>query len=99
MEHLEKSKIQKAVNEVIRVAKKNVLHKIYTVENTWIEFLHARDFSHLSVESKSFWQGIFSDLKNSSILRSSIFKLPSFFEMVFTSISSSNSTIFLLKKK
>ena len=88
LEHLEKSKIQKAVNEVMRVAKKNVLHKIYTVENTWIEFLHARDFSHLSVESKSFWQGIFSGLENSSILRSSIFKLPSFFE-----------TIFLLKKK
>lgn len=88
LEHLEKSKLKKATEEAVRVSRKNVLHKIYTTENCWIEFFHAPDYSHLTVEPKSFWTNIFGALSNVSILRTSFFKLPSFFE-----------TIFLLRKK
>jgi len=87
LEHLERSKIKKAVRETVRVSKKYILHKIYTQENTWINLTHGEDFSHLSVFSKKYWQNLFSKFSNISILRGSIFKLPSFFE-----------TIFLLKK-
>ncbi len=88
MEHLERSKLKKAAGETIRVSKKYILHKIYTLENLWITLTHGKDFSHLSVFSKKYWQSIFLSFPNISILRRSFFKLPSFFE-----------TIFLLRKK
>jgi len=87
-EHIEKSKIKKAAQEIIKVSKKYVLNKIYTVENDWINYFHAVDYSHISVLSKKYWQELFSTIENVSILRGSFFKLPSFFE-----------TTFLLKKK
>lgn len=88
LEHLERSKIKKAVKETIRVSSKYILHKIYTTENIWITLTHGHDPSHLSVFPKKFWQNLFSSFENVSILKKGIFKLPSFFE-----------TIFLLKKK
>ncbi len=88
LEHLERSKIKKAVQETIRVSNKYVLHKIYTTENLWITLFHGKDPSHLSVLPKKFWQNLFSSFENVSILKRGIFKLPSFFESVF-----------LLKKK
>jgi len=88
MEHLERSKIKKAVEETIRVSRRHVLHKIYTLENQWINLTHKRDFSHVSVFSKKYWQKLFASFENVSILRGSFFKLSSFFE-----------TIFLLRKK
>ncbi|MCX7881108.1 MAG: UMP kinase [Patescibacteria group bacterium] len=88
MEHLERSKIRKAVKETIRVSRKYILHKIYTRENLWINLTHAKDPSHLSVFSKKYWQRLFLETEEISFLRSLFFRLPSFFE-----------TIFLLKKK
>jgi len=88
LEHLERSKIKKAILETIRVSKKFIIHKIYTIENSWISFAQGEDFSHISVFSKKYWQNLFSSFLNISILRNKIFFLPSFFE-----------TIFLLKKK
>jgi len=38
LEHLERSKIKKAILETVRVSKKFILHKIYTIENQWISF-------------------------------------------------------------
>lgn len=87
-EHIEKSKIKRSVGETIRVAKKYILHKIYTPENGWINLFHAKDYSHISILEKRQWQEIFSSFKNISILRGNFFRLPAFFE-----------TIFLLKKK
>lgn len=87
LEHLERSKIRKAVRETVRVSRKYVLHKIYTQENLWISLFHGKDFSHLSVFSKQYWQRLFSAFKEISILRRGFFRLPSVFE-----------TIFLLKK-
>ncbi len=87
-EHIEKSKINKAISEVIRVSNKHILNKIYTQENDWINMFHAKDYSHISIMTKKRWQEIFSSFDNVSILRGSFFRLPSFFE-----------TIFLLKKK
>jgi len=88
MEHLERSKLKKAVSETIRVSNKYVLHKIYTLENYWINFTHGYDFSHISVFTRRYWQNLFLSFENISILRRSYFRLPSFFE-----------TVFLLKKK
>jgi len=88
LEHIERSKIKKAISETIRVSKRYIFHKIYTQENHWISLTHGEDFSHLSVFSKKYWQNIFSSFPEISILRNGIFNLPSFFE-----------TVFLLKKK
>jgi len=88
MEHLERSKIRKAAQETIRVSKKYVLHKIYTRENLWISLLHGKDFSHISVFGRKYWQCLFSGVENIQNIRSMFFKLPSFMESVF-----------LLKKK
>ncbi len=88
LEHVERSKIKKATHEAVRVTKKYVLHKIYTRENLWITGLHRKDYSHVSVLPKSRWIGVFSGIKNISILSNSFFRLPEFME-----------TIFLLKKK
>jgi len=88
LEHLDRGKIKQAIDETVRVSKKHVLHKIYTVENEWITYFHRRDFSRVSVFQKKYWQRTFTDLPSVSVLRNSLFRLPSFFE-----------TIFLLKKK
>lgn len=88
LEHMEKSKIRKAIDESIRVSKKHILHKIYTKENKWISIMHGKDYSHLSVLSRKFWKKLFLRNDNAVLLRNSFFKLPSFFESVF-----------LLKKK
>lgn len=86
-EHVGRSKIKRAIEESVRVSRKYVLHKIYTRENLWIRWLHAKDFSHVSLFTKKYWQELFSAPPNVSVLRSTFFRLPSIFE-----------TIFLLKK-
>ncbi len=83
LEHVERSKIKKAVEETVRVSNKFIYHKIYTRENAWISLSHKEDFSHVSVFSRKYWQNIFSSLLNIRIMRTSIFRLPSFFETVF----------------
>ena len=88
LEHVDRSKIKKAVNETIRVSRKFILHKIYTSENLWLTYFHNRDFSRISIFTKDYWKRLFEGTKNVSVLRKGVFKLPSFFE-----------TIFLLKKK
>lgn len=88
LEHIERSKLKKAVEETIRVSRKWILHKIYTTENHWIKFFHGKDFSHLSVFSSFFWKNIFQSIKNITLVKRSFFRLPSFLE-----------TKFLLRKK
>lgn len=88
LEHIERPKLKKAVDETVRVTKKWILHKMYTFENKWISFFHPKDFSHISVLSQSFWLNLFKTLDNIVIVRKSYLRLPSFIE-----------TIFLLKKK
>lgn len=83
LEHIERSKIKKAAEEAIRVSRKLVLHKIYTVENTWIKIAHRQDFSHVSVLSQGFWYNLFRSIDNVSIVKKFVFKLPSFFESLF----------------
>ena len=88
MEHIEESKIKRALRETVRVARKNILHKIYTTENEWLSLFHAPDFSHVSVFYKEKWKEIFQSLKDVELSKKSFFKLPNFFE-----------TIFILRKK
>ena|SRR3989344_6335115 len=83
MEHMERSKIKKSIEESVRVSRKFVLHKIYTIENSWIEWTHAQDFSHISVMSQAFWYDLFKGLGNVSIVKKFVFKLPAFFESLF----------------
>jgi len=88
LEHVERAKIKKAVEETVRVSRKLVLHKIFTRENGWIRTMHQRDFSRISVFGYDFWKKIFNSLPGVSVLKSGFFVLPSFFE-----------TVFLLEKK
>ena len=88
LEHIERSKLKKALEETIRVSRKWILHKIYTIENHWINFFHGKDFSHVSVFSCFFWINLFQSIKNVTLVKRSFIKLPSFLE-----------TKFLLKKK
>ncbi|MBP9816035.1 UMP kinase [Candidatus Woesebacteria bacterium] len=83
LEHIQRAEIKNVAMESARVAKKFVLHKIYTTENLWIEFTQPKDFSHISVQSQAFWLNIFRSLDNVSIVKKFVFKLPSFFESVF----------------
>lgn len=88
LEHIDASRLHKAVEETVRVAKRYVLHKVYTTENRYITRFHRRDFSHTSVFSKQYWKRHFATLKNVAISRSPFFHLPEYFE-----------TVFFLKKK
>ncbi|MCL4374714.1 UMP kinase [Patescibacteria group bacterium] len=83
MEHLERSKIRQALNETFRVTRRFIYHKIYTTENSWINLLHGRDFSHLSVLSQTYWKKLFMEHPGVVLQRKGFFKLPSFFESVF----------------
>ncbi len=83
LEHLERSKIQRAVEETIRVAKKNILHKIYTTENSWSIFFHGIDFANLSVFPVKYWQQLFNQIDKVKIVKGSFLRLPSFFETIF----------------
>lgn len=88
LEHLDRAKIRKGIDETIRVSKKYILHKVYTKENSWIRMTHRKDYSHLSVFDRKFWKKLFLEHPGAILQRNSFFKLPSFFESVF-----------LLKKK
>ena len=88
LEHVERSKIKIAIDETIRVSSKFILHKIYTRENAWIRWFHGKDYSHVSVFTKKFWQQLFTENRHAALQRNSIFRLPVFME-----------SIFLLKKK
>ena len=88
LEHLERSKIKKSVNQTVRVSKKYILHKIYTRENSWISWFHSKDYSHINVLTARFWKKFFLQHEQVVLQRNSFFKLPLFFESVF-----------LLKKK
>ncbi len=83
LEHLERSKIKKAVEETIRVSKKYTLHKVYTTENKWVTHFQGRTSARLSVFPRRYWQNLFSSLKNSNLSQRAFFKLPTFFETVF----------------
>lgn len=87
LQHLERSKIKKAVRETIRVAKKTISHKIYTPENIWYRLFHRPDFSNISFFYQKYWQKVFSSFDNVTLVPP-IVKLPSFME-----------TRFVLKKK
>ncbi|OGK66458.1 hypothetical protein A2209_01755 [Candidatus Roizmanbacteria bacterium RIFOXYA1_FULL_41_12] len=82
LEHLERSKLQKVVNETVRVAKKAVLHKIFTQENVLLDFFHSDDPSHVSVFSQGFWERLFINTKNVAVARK-FFRLPSYLESVY----------------
>lgn len=88
LEHMERADIRKSVNESIRVARKTILHKVYTKENKWIRWFHSDDHSHLSVFTYKFWSKLFLEHARVTLIRGSFFRLPRFFE-----------SIFLLKKK
>lgn len=88
LQHIEQSKLRKAIKEMIRVSNKYILNKIYTKENIYITKFHSKDYSRVSVFTRKFWKNLFSENENVIVMRNGFFRLPSFFE-----------TIFLLKKK
>ncbi len=88
LEHLERSKLRRAIDESVRVSRKYAIHKVFTNENYYLRWFHKNDFSHLSVLSKHFWLKMFQYIDDAVIVRKLLFRLPSFFE-----------TIFILRKK
>lgn len=87
LEHIERSKLRKSVEETVRISSKWILHKIYTRENIWLRLFHSKDPSHTSILNKNYWLNMFKYIESVSVIKN-FFKLPDFFE-----------TIFLLKKK
>ncbi len=83
LEHIDRSKLKKAIAESARVAKHNILHKIYTRENSWIRIFHRADRSHLSILSKKQWKEMFSQFTDFKPFSDSFFKLPVFMETIF----------------
>ncbi len=82
LEHLERSKLKQATKESVRVARKQILHKIFTRENRVLELFHGEDPSHLSVFSQGFWDRLFMSIPNVSVARK-FFRLPSVVETVY----------------
>lgn len=87
LEHLERSKLRKSIEESVRVSRKFILHKVYTSENVWLHGTHKRDFSHLSILRTQYWLNMFKYIENVAVVRKFL-KLPSLME-----------TLFLLKKQ
>lgn len=83
LEHINVKKLQKAVKECNRVAKKNIIHKIYTTRNGFITKYHRKDFSHTSVFPHKWWQRLFLELDTVILSREHFFHLPSYFESIF----------------
>lgn len=61
LEHIPTSEIPQAVSECNRVSRHRVLHKIYTVENSWIKNVHGSDLSHISVYGRRWWEKLFKE--------------------------------------
>ena len=82
-EHLGREHLKQAAIESVRVSRKYILHKIYTIENTWINTFHGHDASEISILSQAFWINLFRSIDNVSIVQKFVFKLPTFFESAF----------------
>jgi uridylate kinase len=83
IEHVEQSNIRRAINETVRISKDKILHKIFTHENTFLHFLYGRDVSKSSIFTKKYWETLFANHDQVSIVKKGVFKLPSFFESIF----------------
>lgn len=83
LEHLERSRLRKAVEETIRVSKRLIVHKVFTPENFWIRLFHTKDFSHLSVLPAQYWLTMFKYIESITVVRKFFFRLPSFIETIF----------------
>jgi uridylate kinase len=88
LEHIERSKLKKATEETIRVSRKWIVHKIYTIDNSLVRLVKGKQFAQVSVLSRSFWLNMFKEDETVAVMRRTFFRLPSFFE-----------TLFLLRKK
>lgn len=82
LEHIETEKLEKAVKECNRVAKRYVLHKIFSTENWWIKKFHGPDISHVSVFGKDWWKSFFKKLGLKRSKKSYLY-LPHFIETLF----------------
>ncbi|MBI5465445.1 class I SAM-dependent methyltransferase, partial [Candidatus Gottesmanbacteria bacterium] len=87
LEHIPTEDLKTAVAECNRVAKKLVLHKIFTNENWWIKRFHGPDISHVSIFAKNWWEKFWQE---NGLVKAKIFypHLPTFME-----------TLFILEKK
>lgn len=61
LEHISTDSLSKAISECNRVSRRQSLHKLFTVENTWIKKLHGSDLSHVSVYGRRWWETFWKD--------------------------------------
>lgn len=83
LEHIERSKLKKALSETARVSRNLIFHKIYTRENSWIRMFHRHDRSHLSILSRRDWDHILGQFTSFRATQTFFVKLPIFMESVF----------------
>lgn len=79
LQHVDRAKLKKSIQETIRVSRKYILHKIYTRENLWFKITHRHDFSNVSLFSKRYWDSLFSNFPEIEVIKNP-FNLPTFFE-------------------
>lgn len=60
LEHLEENQIPKALIEASRVRKHYCLHKVYTIENKWIDKYYGDDFSRITLHPREWWTKLFT---------------------------------------
>jgi len=82
LEHLERSHLQRAIKESIRVSRRWVLHKVYTRENKWIHFLHDKDHSQRSVLTQEYWLNLFKYIPNVAVSKKGM-RIHSLLETLF----------------
>lgn len=69
LQHLERSKIRKAISETVRVSRRHVYHKILTPDNFWYRLFHKKDFSNVSFFYKKYWQKLFGSIDSVSQIK------------------------------
>ncbi len=68
LQHLERSKIRRAVKEMVRVSKNHVFNKIITSDNNIMyTVFHQRNFSNVSFFHTKYWLKLFLSLKTVTV--------------------------------
>lgn len=82
LEHVERSKMRKAIEETIRISSRYILHKVYTPNNKLHDVIHGHDMSRLSIYDEGFWYSLFSSFPQVRVNRRRV-RLPHILETVF----------------
>ena len=86
LSHIDEQDLPLALKECCRVSSRHCLHKIFTIENWWMQKFYGHDLSRVSVFSQTWWKDLFK--KHNLHLTDSF----------FPSLSSKMETLFIINK-